>query len=87
MPVVVSGDFIMCLSSILSHEEDHACVIGDFHAAQEPPRFNEISVMLHENSLMFKNTDILTVETYSHKCLKIYRITLIPRTNFVTKQT
>ena len=55
----------MCLgilSSILeSHEEDHVCILGDFNATTGSPRFNEICDMLHENSVMFRDTDILTL--------------------------
>ena len=46
----------MCLgilSSILeSYEEDHVCILGDFNATPGSPRFNEISDMLHDNSIM-----------------------------------
>ena len=52
----------MCLgilSSILeSHEEDHVCILGDFNATPGSPRFNEICDMLHENTVMFRDTDI-----------------------------
>ena len=48
----------MCVGSILeSHEEDH--VKKDFNATLGSPRFNEICDMLHENNVMFRDTDIL----------------------------
>ena len=57
----------MCLgilSSILeSHEEDHVCILGDFNATPGSQRFNEICV--HENNVMFRDTDILP-DTYTH---------------------
>ena len=60
----------MCLgtlSSILeSHEEDHVCILGDFNATPGSPRFNEICDMLHDNNVMFKDTDILSDITYTH---------------------
>ena len=60
----------MCLgglSSILeSHEEDHACILGDFNATPGSPRFYEICDMLHENNVMFRDTDILPDNTYTH---------------------
>ena len=60
----------MCLgilSSILeSYEEDHVCILGDFNATPGSPRFNEICDMLHENSVMFRYTDILPDNTYTH---------------------
>ena len=60
----------MCLgilSSILeSHEEDHICILGDFNATPGSPLFNEIYDMLHENSVMFRDTDILPDNTYTH---------------------
>ena len=53
-------------SSILeSHEEDHVCILGDFNATPGSPRFNEICDMLHENSVMFRDTDILPDNTYT----------------------
>ena len=60
----------MCLgilSSILgSHEEDHVCILGDFNATPGSPGFNEICNMLHENSVMFRDTDILPDNTYTN---------------------
>ena len=60
--------YIMCLgklSSILqSHEKDHA--LGDFSARTGFPRFNEMCDMLHENNVMFRDTDILPDDTYTH---------------------
>ena len=62
--------YIMCLgiiSSILeSHEEDHVCILGDFDATPDSPRFNEICDMLHENNVMFRDNDILPDNTYTH---------------------
>ena len=59
----------MCLgilSSILEfHEEDHVCILGDFNTTPGSPRFNEICDMLHENSVMFRDTDILPDNTYT----------------------
>ena len=61
---------ILCigiLSSILaSHEEDHVCIVGDFNATPGSPRFNEICDMQHENNVMFRDTDILPDNTYTH---------------------
>ena len=51
---------------IESHEEDHVCILGDFNATQDSQRFNEICDMLHENSAMFRDTDILGDNTYTH---------------------
>ena len=63
-------EYIMCLrivSSILeSHEEDHVCILGDFNATPGSPQFNEICDMQHENSVMFRDTDILPDNTYTH---------------------
>ena len=60
----------MCLgilSSILeSHQEDHVCILGDFNATPGSPRFNEICCKLHENSVMFRDKDILPDNTYTH---------------------
>ena len=57
----------MCLcilSSILeSHEEDHVCILGDFNATPGLPRFYKICDMLHENNVMFRDTDILPDNT------------------------
>ena len=58
----------MCLGilrSILeSHAEDHVCILGDFNdATTGSPRFNEICDMLHENSVMFRDTYILPDNT------------------------
>ena len=59
----------MCLcvlSSIIeSHEEDHVSILEDFNATTGLPRFNEICDMLHENSVMFTDTDILPDNTYT----------------------
>ena len=55
------------LSSILEfHEEDHVCILGDFNATPASPRFNEICDMLHENSVVFRDTDFLPDNTYTH---------------------
>ena len=60
----------MCLgilSSILeSYEEDHVCILGDFNASPGSRRFNEICGMLHESNVMFRDTDILPDNTYTH---------------------
>ena len=60
----------MCLcilSSILeSHEEDHVFMLGDFNAIPGSQRFNEICDMLHENNVIFRDTDILSDNTYTH---------------------
>ena len=60
----------MCLgilSSVLeSHEEDHVCILGDFNGTPSSPRFNEISDMLHENNVIFRDTDIFPDNTYTH---------------------
>ena len=60
----------MCLgilSSILeSYEEDHVCILGDFNATPGSPRFNKICDMLHESNVMFRDTDILSDNTYTH---------------------
>ena len=60
----------MCLgmlSSILEcHEEDHVCLLGDFNATPGSPRFDEICDMLHENSIMSRDTVILPDNTYTH---------------------
>ena len=57
----------MCLGilrSILeSYEKDHVCILGDFNATPGSPRFNEISDVLHENNVMFRDTDILPDNT------------------------
>ena len=56
----------MILCSILeSHEEDHVCILGDFNATPGSPRFDEICDMLHENSVMFRDTDILSDNTHT----------------------
>ena len=61
-------EYIMCvgiLKSILeSHEEDQ--VKKDFNATLGSPRFNEICDMLHENNVMFRDTDILPDNTCTH---------------------
>ena len=63
-------EYIMCLgilSFILeSHEEDHVCILGDFNATSGSQRFNQICDMLHENNVMFRDTDILPDNTYTH---------------------
>ena len=60
----------MCLgilSSILeSHEEDHVCILGDFNATPGSPGFKEISVVLHDNNVMFRDMDILQDKRYTH---------------------
>ena len=60
----------MCLSklsSILkSHKENHVNILEDFNATPGSPRFNEICDLLHENSVMFRDTDILPDNTYTH---------------------
>ena len=63
--------YLGILSSILeSHEEDHVCILGDFNAEQGLPQFNEICDMLHENSVMFRDTDILP-ETLKHMLIMV----------------
>ena len=42
------------------------CILGDFYATPVAPRFNDISDMLHENNVMFRDTDILPDNTYTH---------------------
>ena len=63
-------EYIMCLgilSSILeSHDEDHVCILGDFNATPGSPRCNEICDVLHENNVMFRDTDVLLDNTYTH---------------------
>ena len=63
-------EYIMCLgilSFILeSHEEDYVCILGDFDATPGSWTFNEICDMLHENNVMFRDTDILPDNTYTH---------------------
>ena len=55
------------LSHILeSHEDDHACMLGDLNATPGSPRFNEIYDMLNANNVMFRYTDILPDNTYTH---------------------
>ena len=55
------------LSSILeSHEEDHVCILGDFNATRGSLRFNEICDILHEYNVMFRYTDALPDNTYTH---------------------
>ena len=55
------------LSYILgSHEEDHVCILGDFNASPDSSQFNEIYDTLDENSVMFRDTDILPDNTYIH---------------------
>ena len=49
-----------------SHEEDHVCILGDFNATPGSPRFNEMCDMLHQNNVMFRDTDILPDSTYTH---------------------
>ena len=62
-------EYIMGLSilSIIleSHDEVHVCILGDFNATPGSPRFNEISDILHENNVMFSDTDILPDKTYT----------------------
>ena len=63
-------EYVICLgilSSILeSHEEGRVCILGDFNATPGSPRFNEICYMQHENNVMFRDTDILAFNTYTH---------------------
>ena len=55
------------LSSILeSHENDHVCTLGDFNATPGSSQFIEICDMLHENNVIFRDTDIITDNTYMH---------------------
>ena len=60
----------MCLGilgSILeSHDEDHVCILGEFNATPGLPRFNEICDMLHENNVIFRDSNILPDNTYTH---------------------
>ena len=59
--------FLGFLSSILeSHDEDHVCILGDFNATPGLPQFNEIYDMLHENNVMFNDTNILPDNTCKH---------------------
>ena len=54
-------------SSILeSHEEDHVWILRDFNATPGSSRFNEMGDMLHENNVMFSDTDIHPDNTYIH---------------------
>ena len=41
-------------------------MLGDLNATPGSPRFNEICDMLHENNVMFRDTDILPDNTYTH---------------------
>ena len=74
----------MCLgilSSILeSHEEDHVCILGDFNATPGSQRFNEICDILHENNVLFRDTDILPDNTHvnngSQTCSWLYHIAM-----------
>ena len=63
-------EYVMCLgilSSILeSHDKDHVCILGDFNATPGSLWFNEIYDMLHENNVIFRDTDILPDNTYTH---------------------
>ena len=71
-------EYIMCLgilSYILeSHEEDHVCILGDCNATPGSPGFNEICDMLHENNVMFRYTDILPDNTYTHVNVCSWRV-------------
>ena len=42
------------------------CILGDFNATPGSLQFNEMCDMLHENNVMFRNTDILPDNTYTH---------------------
>ena len=53
-------------SKLESHEEDHVCILGDINATPGLPQFNEICAMLHDNSVMFRDTAILPDDTYTH---------------------
>ena len=54
-------------SSILeSYEEDHVCILEDFNVTTGSPRFNEMCDMQHENNVMFRDTEILPDNTYTH---------------------
>ena len=59
----------MCLgilSCILeSHEVDHVCILGDFNATPGSPRFNVMCNMLHQNSVLFRDTDVLPDNNYT----------------------
>ena len=75
--------FLGILSSIHeSHEDDHACMLRDFNAKPCSPRFNEMCDMLHDNNLMFRDTDILPDNTFtyvnkgSQTCSLLDRITM-----------
>ena len=48
-----------------SHEEDHVWILG-FNAKPGSNRFNEICDVLHENKVIFRDTDILSYNTYTH---------------------
>ena len=64
---IISCALVGILSSKLeSHEEDHVCILGDFNATPGLPRFNAICDMVHENSVMFRDTDILPDDIYTH---------------------
>ena len=55
------------LSSILeSHKADHVCILRDFNATPGSLRFNETRDLLHENKVIFRDTDILPDNTYTH---------------------
>ena len=60
----------MCLgilSSLLeSHEEDHACILGDFNVTPGYPRFNDMCDTLHGNNAMLRDMDIFIDNTYTH---------------------
>ena len=60
----------MCLcilSSILEfHDENHVCILRNFNATPGSPQLNEICDVLHENNVMFRDTDILPDNTYTH---------------------
>ena len=58
---------LVILSSILeSHEEDHVCILGDLNATPGSPRFSEICDVIHENNVMFRDTDILPYNAHTH---------------------
>ena len=42
------------------------CILGEFNATPGSLRFNEICDLLHENNVMFRDTDILPDNTYTH---------------------
>ena len=46
------------------------CILGDFNATPGSQRFNEICDLLHENSVMFRVTDILQDTTIQYNTIQ-----------------